>query len=126
MLGYATIGTSDMNRAVAFYDALLAEVGAKQLFGMDRIKFYGTSTDQAMLAVCIPYNEDAPNPGNGNMIAINAGNRATVDKLHAKALELGATTDGDPGERIPDMFYGGYFKDPDGNKAVFYQMGPAQ
>ncbi|NRA97901.1 MAG: hypothetical protein HRU14_17025 [Planctomycetes bacterium] len=60
MLGYTTIGTSDMDRAVAFYDALLAEVGAKQLFGMDRIKFYGTSTDAAMLALCIPYVEQPP------------------------------------------------------------------
>ena len=57
MLGYVTIGTNDMARATAFYDALLAEVGAKQLFGMDRIKFYGSSPDKAMLAVCIPYDE---------------------------------------------------------------------
>ena len=66
MLGYTTIGTSDMDRATEFYDALLAEVGAKQLFGMDRIKFYGTALDQAMLAVCIPYNEKAHDHGNGN------------------------------------------------------------
>ena len=57
MLAYATIGTNDMDRAVAFYDALLVEIGAKQLFGMDRIKFYGKSTDGAMLALCIPYDE---------------------------------------------------------------------
>ena len=35
MIGYSTIGVNDMDRAVAFYDALLAEIGAKQLFGMD-------------------------------------------------------------------------------------------
>ena len=39
MIGYTTIGVNDMERAVAFYDALLGEVGAKQTFGMDRIKF---------------------------------------------------------------------------------------
>ncbi len=54
LLAYSTIGTSDMDRAVAFYNTLLAEIGAKQLFGMDRIKFYGTSTDESMLALCIP------------------------------------------------------------------------
>ena len=32
MLGHTTIGTQDMDRAVAFYDALLEEIGAKQLF----------------------------------------------------------------------------------------------
>ena len=52
MLGYATIGTKDMDRAVAFYDALLGEVGASQLFGMDRIKFYGTG-EGTMLAIFV-------------------------------------------------------------------------
>jgi catechol 2,3-dioxygenase-like lactoylglutathione lyase family enzyme len=101
MLGYATIGTKDMDRAVAFYDALLAEAGAKQLFGMDRIKFYGTGMDQAMLAICIPYNEEPHESGNGNMVAIPGGSREGVDKLYAKAIELGATDEGPPGERLP-------------------------
>ena len=89
MLGYSTIGVNDMDRAVAFYDALLAEVGASQLMGLDRIKFYGTGPDAAMLAICIPYDEQAQNPGNGNMIAIPGGSREGVDKLYAKARELG-------------------------------------
>ena len=121
MLGYATIGTNDMDRAVAFYDALLAEVGAKQLFGMDRIKFYGTSTDAAMLAVCIPYDEQAQACGNGNMIAIPGGSREGVDRLYARALELGATDEGPPGERLP-VFYGAYVRDLDGNKLCFFEM----
>ncbi len=121
MLGYATIGVRDMDKAVAFYDALLAEIGAKQLFGMDRIKFYGSSPDGAMLAICIPYNEDEANCGNGNMIAIPGGSREGVDKLYAKAIELGATCDGEPGERMP-VFYGSYVRDPDGNKLCFFEM----
>jgi hypothetical protein len=31
MIGYATLGTNDVARAQAFYDALLAEIGAKRL-----------------------------------------------------------------------------------------------
>jgi len=121
MLGYVTIGVTDMDRAVAFYDALLAEVGAKQTFGMDRIKFYG-SGQGAMLAICIPYNEEAQNCGNGNMVAIPGGSAEGVDKLYAKARELGATDEGEPGQRIPDVFYGGYVRDPDGNKLCFFDM----
>jgi catechol 2,3-dioxygenase-like lactoylglutathione lyase family enzyme len=121
MLGYATIGVNDMDRAVAFYDALLAEVGAQQLIGMDRIKFYGTAPDAAMLAICIPYDEETPNPGNGNMVAIPGGTREGVDKLYAKAIELGATDEGEPGERMP-VFYGAYVRDPDGNKLCFFEM----
>ena len=121
MLGYATIGTSDMEKACAFYDALLGEIGGSQLMGMDRIKFYGTG-EGAMLAICIPYDEKEQNCGNGNMIAINAGDQATADKLYAKAMELGATDEGEPGERIPNMFYGAYVRDLDGNKLCFYVM----
>ncbi len=122
MLGYTTIGVNDMARAEEFYGSLLAEVGARQLFGQDRIKFYGTGPGAAMLAICIPYDEQAPNPGNGNMIAIPGGSNEGVDKLYAKAIELGATDEGEPGERIPGVFYGAYVRDLDGNKICFFQM----
>ena len=123
MIGYVTIGTRDMEKSKAFWTELLSELGASVLMDMGRIAFIGSGTDAPMLAVCTPFNEEDPNPGNGNMVAISAGSKEKVDKLHAKALELGATTDGDPGQRIEDMFYGGYFRDPDGNKAVFFQFG---
>ncbi len=121
MLGYATIGAKDLDRACAFYDALLAEIGAKQLMGMDRIKFYGTGMDAAMLAICVPYDEQDQHCGNGTMIAIPGGNREGVDKLYAKAIELGAADEGEPGERNP-VFYGAYVRDLDGNKLCFYEM----
>ena len=121
MIGYVTIGTKDIDRAVDFYDALLAEVGAKQVFGMDRIKFYGTGPDSAMLAVCIPHDEKEHHCGNGNMVAIPGGSREGVDKLYAKAMELGATDEGEPGERMP-VFYGAYVRDLDGNKLCFFEM----
>ena len=121
MLGYATIGVNDMERATAFYDDLLGELGASRLFGMDRIQFYGTGPGAAMLAICIPYNEEAQQPGNGNMIAIPGGGREGVDRLYAKALSLGATDEGEPGERLP-TFYGAYVRDLDGNKLCFFEM----
>ncbi len=122
MLGYTTIGVNDMARAEEFYGALLAEIGASQLFGQDRIKFYGTGMDGAMLAICIPYDEQPQHRGNGNMIAIPGGGRESVDKLYAKAIELGATDEGEPGERVPGVFYGAYVRDLDGNKICFYEM----
>ena len=121
MIGYTTIGVSDMAQAEAFYGALLGELGATQLFGQDRIKFYGTGPDAAMLAICIPYDEKDQQPGNGVMVAIPGGDRAGVDKLYAKAISLGATDEGEPGERNP-VFYGGYVRDLDGNKLCFYEM----
>ena len=60
MLGYVTIGVNDMDKAVQFYDGLLGEIGARQLFGQDRIKFYGTGPGESMIAICLPYDEMRP------------------------------------------------------------------
>ncbi len=122
MIGYVTIGSNDLDKACAFYDALLAEVGAKQLMGMDRIKFYGTGKENsAMLSLCTPFDEKPQACGNGNMVAIPGGSREGVDKLYAKAIALGATDEGTPGERMP-IFYGAYVRDLDGNKLCFFDM----
>lgn len=122
MIGYATIGTKNMEKAKAFWSGVLASKGASVLMDIGRIAFIGTGMDQPMLAVCVPYDESDPNPGNGNMLALPAETREEVDALYAKAIELGATDEGEPGERMP-TFYGAYFRDLDGNKACFYKMG---
>ncbi len=127
MIGYVTLGVSDMGRAKQFYTDLLADLGAKVLMDMERIAFIGKSMGAPpMLAVCTPpFNGEPNHPGNGNMVAIPAGSKEAVDKLYHKAIELGATCDGEPGgQRIPDMFYGAYVRDPpDGNKLAFFEFG---
>ncbi len=123
MIGYVTIGVRDLQKAKDFYTSLLSDLGAKVLIDMDRIAFIGSDMNSPMLAVCIPYNQEAPEPGNGTMIAINPGSKEAVDLIYKKAVELGASCEGEPGQRIPDMFYGAYVRDPDGNKVAFYQFG---
>lgn len=120
MIGYVTIGVSDMERAKSFYGQLLADEGARVLVDMDRIAMIGRSMQEPMVAVCLPYNEEPANCGNGNMIALNAGSKEKVESLYKKAIDLGASSDGEPGQRIPDMFYGAYVRDPDGNKLALF------
>ena len=55
-------------------------------------------------------------------MALRAGSRENADKVYAKAIELGASSEGEPGQRMPG-FYGGYFRDLDGNKLVAFHMG---
>jgi catechol 2,3-dioxygenase-like lactoylglutathione lyase family enzyme len=119
MIGYTTLGVSDMTAAKKFYSELL---GAKVLFDGGRIAMIGESMGKPMVAVCTPDNEDAPTPGNGVMVAFRGGSKDGVDAKYKKAIELGATCDGEPGQRIPDMFYGAYVKDPDGNKLCFFDF----
>ena len=122
MLAYATIGAADLEKAKTFYLTVLQDIGAKVMMDVGRLAAIGTDQGGAMLAVCTPFDEGAANPGNGNMVAIAPGSKELVDKLYAKALELGATDDGEPGQRM-EGFYGAYFRDPDGNKICFCHFG---
>lgn len=124
MIGYATLGTKNLDKSLAFYDALLELVGGKQLMGLDRIKFYGTDAGGAMLAICTPADEGDQSCGNGQMVAIPGGSPEGAQALYNKAIELGATDAGEPGQRV-SFFYGSYVLDPDGNKLCFYHMTPA-
>ncbi len=124
MIGYATIGTKDLPKAEAFYNELLGTIGGKQVMGLDRIKFYGTDDGGAMLAVCTPANEGEQSCGNGQMVAIPGGSAEGAKALYEKAISLGATDGGEPGQREP-FFYGGYVFDLDGNKLCFFHMTPA-
>ncbi len=123
MIGYVTLGVTDMARAKNFYASLLADSGASVLLEMDRIAFIGKSMAEPMVAVCIPFDEQPAHRGNGNMIAFPAGSKENVEKMYEKAIELGAADEGEPGQRIPDKFYGGYVRDHDGNKLAFYHFG---
>ena len=123
MIGYVTIGVSDMEKAKEFYTGLFADRGAKVVMDVGRIAFIGAKKGEPMLAVCEPYDKEAPHCGNGNMIAFAATSKEESDQLHAKALSLGGTDEGAPGQRIPDRFYGSYVRDPDGNKLCFYVFG---
>jgi predicted lactoylglutathione lyase len=123
MLSYITIGVTNLEKSEAFYNELLAPLGAKTLIKMERIIFIGKSMKEPMLAICIPYNEEVQNSGNGNMLALAPGSKEKCDEMYTNDLALGATCDGEPGQRIPDVFYGAYFRDFDGNKIVFNHFG---
>ncbi len=115
MLAYTVIGSNNKEKALAFYDALVAELGGQRAFANDRLQFYSNGQG-AMLGVGTPSDLEQASCGNGTMPAFGCPDKATVDRVYNKALELGGTCEGKPGERIPDMFYGAYFRDPDGNK----------
>ena len=119
MIGYSTIGVKNMDAAKEFYCNLF---GAEVLVDVGRLAMIGKSADQPKVAVCVPFNEEPAHPGNGNMIAFTAESTEEVDALYNKAIELGATCDGAPGERIPDVFYGAYVKDADSNKLAFFKF----
>ena len=130
MIGYVTLGTNDLDKARGFYDALLGEIGAtrKMEFPETGFTLYGTGNRAPGLAVTRPYDGQPATVGNGNMAALAMPSREMVDRMHARALELGGSDEGAPGVRGEEgdrAFYGAYFRDLDGNKLCLFRMGPA-
>jgi len=121
MIGYITLGTNDMLKAAAFYDELLGAMGAKRMMETDTFIAWATDSGFPALSVIKPADGNAASVGNGTMVALACDKPETVDKLYNKAIELGAKDEGLAGPR-GDNFYGGYFRDPDGNKLNFFCM----
>ncbi len=121
MIGYVTLGSSDMTRAAAFYDQLLQDLGGSRFMEMDGFIAWRCGDQGPALSVVRPFDGQSQSAGNGVMIALAVKTPAQVDAMYAKALELGATDEGAPGKRL-DNFYAGYFRDLDGNKLNFFCM----
>jgi catechol 2,3-dioxygenase-like lactoylglutathione lyase family enzyme len=115
MIGYVTLGTNKMDEAAAFYDALLGTLGASRMMEAETFIAWATGPGAPAISIIKPADGNAATVGNGVMVAIALDSNAKLDALHAKALELGGTDEGAPGER-GDNFYAGYFRDLDGNK----------
>jgi len=122
MVGYVTLGANDLPRAAAFYDALLAEFGAKRLMEFERGIAWGQSMDKPSLGILTPYDGQRATVGNGVMVALVVDSKDKVDRIHRKAIELGGKDEGPAGPR-GDGFYAGYFRDLDGNKLNVFCMG---
>ena len=119
MIGYVVLGTNDLPRAAAFYDALLGEIGlTRQMDFGERGYAWGENMDAVMLCVMTPFDSNSATVGNGTMTAIGVSSRDEVERIHAKALELGGGDEGAPGLRAEggDGFYAAYFRDLDGHK----------
>jgi len=130
MIGYVTIGSNDLAKARAYYDALFGSIGTGRLmeFG-ENFTMYGSAWGKPAIAITKPYNGEAATAGNGNMTAIVMDSRDKVDAFYNKAIELGGIDEGPPGlrgEEGPQAFYGAYFRDPEGNKFCAFRIGPAE
>lgn len=115
MIGYFMLGTNDVDRATQFYDGLLTLLGATRAYRIDTLAAWRGPDGGPLLTLTRPFDGQVATAGNGTMVALQVADSATVDRLHALALSLGASNEGDPGPR-GRAFYAGYFRDPDGNK----------
>ena len=101
MFSHLTIGTNDLARAIAFYDAILAPLGIERAPG----KFPGWASwnrprDAVKLWVGRPYNQLPASWGNGWMAAFTAPTRAAVNAAYAAAMAAGAYDEGAPRPKL--------------------------
>ena len=120
-VNYLTVGSNDLDKAKAFYDALLGAIGYKPLFEHPSGgRLY--RGEGCMFGVLGPFDGNPACIGNGMMGGFSFDTVEEVDAFHAKALELGATDEGAPGARMPKAYFA-YFRDLDGNKLCGYKIG---
>jgi catechol 2,3-dioxygenase-like lactoylglutathione lyase family enzyme len=121
MIDYVTLGTNDLARAAAFYDAIAAILGHQRMFETERVVTWGTPGKGAMMGVITPLDGQPATGGNGSMFGLRAESEEQIHQVYDHALANGGTDEGPPGPRR-EPFYGAYFRDPDGNKLVVYLM----
>jgi catechol 2,3-dioxygenase-like lactoylglutathione lyase family enzyme len=120
-VNYLTVGSNDLDKAKAFYDALLGAIGYKPLFEHPSGgRLY--RGEGCMFGVLGPYDGNPACIGNGMMGGFSFDTVEEVDAFHAKAIALGATDEGAPGARMPKAYFA-YFRDLDGNKLCGYKIG---
>jgi len=121
MISHVFTGIDDFDRAFTFYSALMTELGQVLKF-KDATKpwagWMAADQPRPLFVIGKPYNGDAAQQGNGQMVALLAVSRAAVKSAYEAALANGGTCEGAPGLRphYHPNYYGAYFRDPDGNK----------
>lgn len=116
MVHHASLGTTDLHRARAFYDPVMRELGLHRTLDVDEAVGYGAGI--TVFSLNIPADGSTAAPGNGVHVAFEVEKRSAVDAFYRTALANGGTSDGEPGRR-PEYdanYYAAFVRDPDGNK----------
>lgn len=116
MLHHVSLGTADLNRARAFYDPVMRELGLSRTLDVDDAVGYGAGI--TVFSLNIPADGKPASVGNGVHLAFEVEKRSAVDAFHAAALAQRGACDGPPGLR-PEYdanYYAAFVRDPDGNK----------
>jgi catechol 2,3-dioxygenase-like lactoylglutathione lyase family enzyme len=120
-ISYIMIGSNDLARSRVYYDAVMPHVGGTLAHDYEGITFGYALGDGVTVWVARPHDQNEARPANGSMPGFGCATREAVDAAHAAALANGGTDEGAPGPRpiYGPEFYGGYVRDPDGNKMSF-------
>jgi catechol 2,3-dioxygenase-like lactoylglutathione lyase family enzyme len=130
MFSHVHVGVTDFDRAFRFYAPIMEALRLPLKFRDDDKSWAGwvaADAPRPLFLIGTPFDGNTASPGNGQMTALLAHDRDTVDRCHTIALANGGMCDGPPGLRLHyhPHYYGAYFRDPDGNKICVCCHGPA-
>ena len=119
ILSHVSLGTNQLDRALAFYDKALGALGIGRVVDLSQEHHavaYGRAYPEFWVQA--PFNGQPAEVANGVHIAFYAETPAQVDAFYKAALEGGATDDGAPGPRpiYGKPYYGCFVRAPDGHK----------
>ncbi len=114
MIDHVSIGVAELERAYAFYDAVLPSLGYRRVRTRPDHAGYG-KPDQPVF--WINRSEGPPGDTSGSHLAFAAPDRAAVETFHRAALAAGGRDNGAPGLRAyHDNYYAAFVIDPDGHR----------
>jgi catechol 2,3-dioxygenase-like lactoylglutathione lyase family enzyme len=117
IFGHFSLGVSDLERAMAFYDAALASLGLTRVWTKPHAVGYGCPAARGEFLALRKQPSPVRPPGSGFQLPFNALSRAAVDAFHSQALRAGGTDNGRPGLRphYGPTYYAAFVIDLDGH-----------
>ena len=121
MFSHIFVGVRDFDLALSFYEPLMKTLCIEQRFCDRSRPWAGWQTPDGprpLFLIGAPYDRQAHEAGNGQMVAFLAKDHEMVRQAYETALAHGGKCEGMPGLRpeYHEHYYGAYFRDPDGNK----------
>jgi len=117
MFSHVMVGTNDLDRAMAFYDATFAALGVNPGF-VDRNRVFWRSPT-GVFSASLPIDGQPACHANGGTVGFACASPEQVDAWHAAGLSAGGVAIEDPPgvrEGPSGKMYLAYLRDPDGNK----------
>lgn len=124
MFSHVMVGVNDLDRAKAFYDAVLGALGVAPGF-VDRHRVFWR-TPSGVFSASLPIDGEPATIGNGSTVGFACASSEQADAWHAAGVASGGTSIEDPPgvrEGAGGKMYLAYLRDPDGNKLCgLYRM----
>jgi len=116
ILSHVSVGSNDFERAVKFYDKVLATLGCRRVMEHPGAVAYGKAYPEFWVQTPIDGNPAAV--GNGTHFGFVAAGKEQVRAFYNAAIAAGGKGEGAPGPRkeYGEPYYGCFLRDPDGHK----------